>query len=311
MRAVVYTAFGGPDVLHTIEIPTPEAGPGRIVVRVEAAGVNPIDAKLRSGMRASQTIDKPRRIGMDGAGIVVDVGPDVDGFRVGDPVVFARTFGAYAEFVAVKADAATLRPANVSAAAAAGIGIPFATAYQSLRSLDVRSDDVLLIHGGSGAVGQAAIQFATLWGAEVIATASPARAETVAELGATPVSYADDVVAAVRATGLVPTVVLDAAGADAALAASLELVPDRSRIATIVRGADAAGLGIRAFSGGSPEPLTAQQEAWRVEALPVTVNLLAAGAARIEEGPAFSMADAGDAHRAVMAGARGKVTIRP
>lgn len=309
-QKIVYTQFGGPEVLELVDIPTPTPKPGTLLVRVEATGVNPIDVKLRAGMRTSTPITTPRGVGRDGAGIVLALGDDVEGFRVGDAIAFHDTAGTYASEVLVKAINAVPRPPQVSAAAAAGIGIPAGTAYQSLRSLAVGAGDTLLIHAGSGAVGQLAIQYAVLWGATVIATASPRRFERIRELGATPVAYGPGLVDRVReAAPQGVTVALDAAGTDEALESSIELVEDRSRIATIVRGADAAGLGIQAYSGGSPEPMTAQQLAWRAEALPVTVALLATGTFSIELGPTFSLADAADAHRAISDGVDGKITI--
>ena len=151
-----------------------------------------------------------------------------------------------------------------------------------------------------------------LWGATVIATSSERRAERVRALGATPVRYGDGLVDRVREAaphGI--TVAVDAAGTDEALQSSLDLVSDHDRIVTLVRGRDAAGLGIRAFSGGGPTPLTPQQLAWRNEAVPVTIALLAAGKFSVELGPAFPLADAGDAHRLVEGGADGKVTLIP
>jgi NADPH:quinone reductase-like Zn-dependent oxidoreductase len=310
--AIVYTELGGPEVLHEIEVPDTAPGPGEVAIRVEAAGVNPIDAKLRSGKRPSAPIDEPRRVGSDGAGIVTAVGDEVDGLRVGEPVVFGGAHGAYADQVVVRAEHVHPRPARVGAAEGAALGVPVGTAYQTLRSLAVGPGDTLLVHGGSGAVGQAAVQFALLWGATVIATSSPARFERLRALGATPVEYGDGL--AERARAAAPqgiTVAIDAAGTDEALHTSIELVPDHRRIATLVRGRDAAGLGIRAFSGGSPEPLTPQQQGWRAEAVPVTLALLAAGAFSVELGPAFPLADAAEAHRALEAGAAGKITLVP
>lgn len=310
--ATTYSALGGPDVLTRTEIADPLAGDGEVTIRVEAAGVNPIDGKLRSGFRPGAAIDGPRRVGADGAGVITSVGAGVDGFVPGDAVVFFGASGSYATDIAITADLVVPRPPSVSAAEGAGIGIPFGTAYQALRSLGVGAGDTLLIHGGSGSVGQAAVQFAVLWGARVIATTSEGRAESVHALGATPVTYGDGLVERVRE--LAPagvTVILDAAGKDDAIEASLQLLDDRTRIGTIVRGPDAAGWGIRAFSGGSPTPLTAQQNAWRAEAVPVSVALLAAGALTIEVGDTFALADAADAHRALEAGARGKIIVVP
>lgn len=311
-HAVTYSRFGGPEVLTLSEIEVPAPGTGQVRVRVIAAGVNPIDHKLRAGIRPSATISKPRRVGNDGAGVVLEVGADVEGFRVGDEVVVFGASGVYATEIVVTPDKLTPLPAGVSPAVGAALGIPVATAYQSLRSLDVGPADTLLVHGGSGSVGQAAIQFARLRGAAVIATASEARADRVRELGAIPVAYGDGLVDRVRAAapqGV--SVVLDGAGTDEALTTSLDLVEDRSRIATIVRGADAGRLGIQAFSGGSPDPLTPQQVAWRAEAIPVVAALLAAGAFRVELGPELPLADAAEAHRLVAAHTPGKITLLP
>lgn len=310
--AIVYTEFGGPEVLTLTDVEVPPPAPGEVAVRVEAAGVNPIDGKVRSGARPTGEIDEPRRVGSDGAGIVTAVGDDVDGFRPGDAVVIFGAAGVYAGEVVVPVRSVQPRPAAVSAEVGAALGIPVGTAYQALRSIDVGTHDTLLLHGGSGAVGQAAIQFAVRWGATVIATSSEARFDRVRELGAIPVAYGDGLAERIReAAPDGVTVALDAAGTDEAIETSLALVEDRNRIATLVRGRDAAGLGIRAFSGGNPKPLTAQQQAWRAEALPVVLALLADGRFSVELGPSFPLADAADAHRAVEAGADGKVTLIP
>ncbi|MBD7956956.1 NADP-dependent oxidoreductase [Microbacterium sp. Sa4CUA7] len=313
-RAIVYTEFGEPEVLHEVEVPAHEPGPGQVAVRIQTAGVNPIDAKLRAGLRASAppSLDKPRRLGMDAAGIVTAVGDDVDGYRPGDPVVLSGVNGCYADEVVAAVDKVFARPAAVTAAAGAALGIPIGTAYQCVRSLAIGAGDTLLVHGGSGSVGQAVIQFARLAGADVIATSSERRTERVAALGASPVLYGPGLVDRVRAVaGDGITAILDCAGTDEALEASFELLEDRTRIATIVRGPDAERLGIRAFSGGAPWPLTAQQLAWRVEAVPVALALLAAGVFDVELGPTLPLSEAAEAHRLVAQGVDGKITLVP
>lgn len=244
--------------------------------------------------------------------MITAVGARVDGFVVGDPVVLKGVSGAYATDVVVPAANAWIRPPQVTAVAGAALGVPVGTAYQTARSLGVGAGDTLLLHGGSGAVGQAIIQYAVLWGANVLATASPARFDRVRALGAIPIAYGPGLADRVRAAapGGV-NVAIDAAGTDEALQTSVELVADKARIATLVRGRDAAGYGIRAFSGGSPEPLTDQQNAWRTEAIPVTLALLATGSFSVEPGPTFPLADAAEAHRTGQAGARGKIVLLP
>lgn len=312
-RAIVYTEFGSPAVLHLMEVPDPVPVRGEALVRIEAAGANPIDAKLRSGKRPSAPITEPRPVGFDGAGVIEVLGEGVDGFEVGDRVAIRDTLGTYASALAVEADKLVKLPDAVTAAEGAAIGIPAGTAYQSLRSLAVTADDVLLVHAGSGAVGQAAVQFAVAWGATVIATASPARHDQLRELGAIPVAYGDGLLDRVRAAAPSPvTVALDCAGTDEAIETSVALVADRDRIATIVRGPDAADFGIRAFSGGSPEPLTPQELEWRAEALQKTVDLLAAGDFTIELGPELPLAEAARAHELMeTGGATGKIILVP
>lgn len=145
----------------------------------------------------------------------------------------------------------------------------------------------------------------------MIATASPERFDRVHDLGAEPVAYGEGLAYRVRAAapeGI--SVALDAAGTDEAIRTSLALAP-AERIATLVRGRDAAGFGIRAFGGGAPHPLTPQQLTWRAEALPVALSLLASGAFSAERGPSFALGDAAAAHRAVEQGAAGKVILIP
>lgn len=312
-RAIVYTEIGTPDVLQLVEIPDPVAGPGEVVVRIEAAGVNPLDAKLRRGARPSPPITQPRRVGFDGAGVIESLGDGVTEFAGGDRVAIGGTVGTYATLLAVKVENLDLLPDAVTAAEGAGLSIPVGTAYQCLRSLEVGEGDVLLVHAGSGAVGQATIQFAVAWGATVVATGSPTRHEQLRELGAIPVAYGDGLAGRVRAAvDRDITVALDCIGTDEAIETSLELVKDRNRIATIVRGPDAASFGIRAFSGGAPEPLTAQEQAWRAEGVGVAVELIAAGDFQVELGPELPLSEAAQAHELVEAhAAGGKITLVP
>ena len=312
-RAIVHTELGSPDVLRLVEVPDPVAGPGEVVVRIEAAGVNPIDVKQRSGKRPLPPITEPRHVGFDGAGTITAIGEGVSGFSVGERVAIGDTRGTYATALAVPVHNITRLLDGVTSAEGAALAIPVGTAYQSLRSLGVRKGDTLLIHAGSGAVGQAAIQFAVLWGATVIATASPARHEQLRALGAIPVAYGDGLTDRVReAAPQGVTVALDGAGTDEAIQTSLELVADRARIATIVRGPDAASFGIQAYSGGSPDPLTEEQLAWRREAVGVVINLIEAGDFQVELGPELPLAEAARAHELIeQHAATGKIILIP
>jgi len=184
-HAIVYRTNGGPEVLEYVEIEDATPGEGQIVVAVRAAGVNPIDSKLRSGMRPAPTDGSFRRIGSDAAGVVTAVGDSVEGYAVGDEVIVVGAIGAYSTEISAKAGPKTFpKPAGLDWARAAALGIPTGTAYQAVASLGVAEGDTLLLHGGAGAVGQAAIQFAVRAGATVIATASPRSRDAVRSAGA-------------------------------------------------------------------------------------------------------------------------------
>ncbi|MDR2997594.1 MAG: NADP-dependent oxidoreductase [Microbacterium sp.] len=312
-RAIVFSEIGSPDVLRLVEVPDPVPGEGEVVVRIEAAGVNPIDTKQRGGVRPLPPLTEPRHVGFDGAGTITQIGPGVSGFAVGDRVAIRDTLGTYATLLAVPVAHLAHLLDGVTAAEGAALAIPVGTAYQALRSLRVAKGETLLVHAGSGAVGQAAIQYAVLWGATVIATASPARHDRLRELGAIPIAYGEGLEERVReAAPQGVDVVLDCAGTDEAIQASLALVADRDRIATIVRGPDAASFGIHAYSGGSPEPLTEEQLSWRAEALPLTINLIVAGEFSVELGPELPLAEAARAHELVEAHAvQGKIVLIP
>lgn len=313
-RFVQYTAIGGPEVLEVAEGPVPEPGDGQVVVEVKAVGVNPIDVKLRSGKRPSSPITTPRVTGSDAAGVVAALGTGVEGWAVGDEVIVTDAKGSYATHALVPASGLTAKPAAVSWAQAAGLGIPAATAYQALRSLGVGEGMTVLVHAASGAVGQAAVQFARTLGARVIGTASPANHDRVRQLGAIPVEYGPGLVERVRA--IAPEGVdrvLDGAGTDEAIEASLELVADPQHVGTIVRGADAAGWGIQAWSGGNPVPLSDEQKAWRADGIRVAAELAAEGRFDVEIARTLPLEQAAEAQRMLEDGTapRGKLVLLP
>jgi len=313
-RFVQYTAIGGPEVLEVAEGPVPRAGEGQVVVEVKAAGVNPIDAKLRSGKRPSSPITSPRVTGADAAGVVIEVGPGVASWSVGDEVVVTDAKGSYATHAVVPASGLTRKPAALSWAQAAGLGIPAGTAYQALRSLGVGEGMTVLVHAASGSVGQAAVQFARDMGARVIGTTSPSNHERLRQLGAIPVTYGEGLVERVReiSPGGVDRV-LDGAGTDEAIEASLELVSDPQHVGTIVRGADAPGWGIQAWAGGSPVPLTAEQQAWRAEGVRLAAERAARGEFDVEIGRTLPLEQAAAAQRMLEEGTapRGKLVLLP
>ena len=321
MQTVIqYTRFGGPEVLEVAERPDPVPGEGKVLLAVRAAGVNPIDWKLRQGIRPSAAIEEPRRLGSDASGVITALGDGAaaQGWSVGDEVALFGGAGAYASEMVASVGKLVRKPSHVSFEDAAAIGVPASTAYQVLVSLGPQAGDVLLIHGASGAVGQAAIQFARERGITVIGTASKRNLDRVSELGAIALEYGDGLAERVRAVtpdrpqGHAVDYVLDMAGTDAALQASFDLVSDRSHIGTIVVGGKAAELGIRAWSGGNPVPLTAEENELRAEGFRHALDGLADGRFQVEIGAVLPLKDAAEAHRLGQSGSvRGKIILVP
>lgn len=191
MKAVVMTAAGGPEVLQLQEIPAPVIQKDtEILVRLRAAGVNPIDTKLRQ--RGTFYPDKtPAVLGCDGAGTVEAVGAGVEQFRPGDEVYFCNgglggPAGNYAEYAVVDARFAAKKPASLSFAEAAAAPLVLITAWESLYDrARLQAGQKVLVHAGAGGVGHVAIQLAKLQGAEVCTTVgSEEKAEFVRKLGA-------------------------------------------------------------------------------------------------------------------------------
>ena len=251
-------AFGLADEDSTaamLDVPTPEAGPGEVRIRVRASSVNGWDVFVMSGSaRAMMEHRYPVIGGKDYAGVIDSVGEGVTGFAAGDEVAgivpggaFLST-GSYAEQVVVPAEGFIVKkPESLSFEQAASIGLAALTALVSVDAAEVSDGDVVLIVGAAGGVGSYAVQLAAQRGATVVATARPEDEEWIRGLGAAEViDYSGDVAAAVRSAhpdgvdGLIVAVQL---GAD--FAATAGLVKDGGRIASTVGGADAEGVAER------------------------------------------------------------------
>jgi NADPH2:quinone reductase len=173
MKAIRVQRFGGPEVLELAEVPDPSPGPGQAVVRIHAAGVNPVDTYIRSAAHGYAGGPLPYTPGVDGAGVVEAVGEGVDDLRHGDRVYLAASLsGTYAE-LALCARATVYRlPEAVTFAQGAAVGVPYATAYRALfHRAALQPGESVLVHGASGGVGTAAVQLARAAGARVIGTA--------------------------------------------------------------------------------------------------------------------------------------------
>ena len=190
MRAVVMHEFGGPEVLRVEEVPTPEPIPTEVQVRVQAAGINPVDFKTRQGKGMAAVLgEPPLRVGWDVAGVVTAVGGGVTRFEVGDEVFgmpwFPRQAGAYAEYVTAPSRHFAGRPHALSAIEAGALPLAGLTAWQIVvDTIRLQDGDDLLIHGAAGGVGHLAVQIAKARGATVVATARDEQAEWLRGLGA-------------------------------------------------------------------------------------------------------------------------------
>jgi NADPH:quinone reductase-like Zn-dependent oxidoreductase len=186
MKAVRIHEFGGPEVLRVEDQPRPEPAPGEVLVRVEAASVNPVDYKMRNGGYVPQSA-LPLTLGRDVAGVVESAPDEASGFKAGDAVyaMLARDRGGYVEYVAVKAADCALKPERLDFIQAAAVPLAALTAWQGLFDHGcLNSGQRVLIHGASGGVGHFAVQFAKARGATVFATCSQDDAAFVRGLGA-------------------------------------------------------------------------------------------------------------------------------
>lgn len=190
MKAIRVHEFGPPSVMRLEEVPDPEPGPGEVLVEMRAAGVNPVDTYVRSGTYAKLP-PLPFVPGNDAAGVVRAVGGEVAGLTPGEPVYITGTAagpvtGAYAELACCRVDQVKALPQGISFSQGAAVGVPYATAYLALFvRAHALAGETVLVHGGSGGVGTAAVQLARAAGLTVIGTAGTERgSKLVTEQGA-------------------------------------------------------------------------------------------------------------------------------
>src|SRR5438045_2930031 len=253
MKAIVVHEYGGPEVLKYEDVPRPEPKDNEILVRVIAAGVNPVDGMIRSGMFAKhEKAAFPMVPGADIAGIVEKTGSKVTKFKPGDPVyayLSLKNGGGYAEYTIATETELSPKPKSLTFVEAAGVPLAALTAWQALiDAAKLSAGQTVLIHGGSGGVGSFGIQIAKARGAKVFATASTPNQELLKQLGAdVAIDYTkqkfEDVAKDVD-------VVMDSVGKDT-LARSYGVVKKGGFIATLVSRLDQAELDKRGIRGAS------------------------------------------------------------
>ncbi|WP_242908507.1 NADP-dependent oxidoreductase [Actinomadura terrae] len=281
MKKVIYAEFGGPDVLQLLDAEEPHAGPGEVRVAVRAAGVNPVDWRLREGqVLGAHPVTLPAGVGLDAAGVVDEVGDGVEGVAVGDHV-FGEGTDTYAEFSVLNAWAQM--PTGLTFEEAAGYPSVMETALRVLREVGVQPGQTLLVSGAAGGVGSAVLQIARERGITVIGTASPANQEYVRGLGAVATTYGAGWVERVRGLGKADAA-LDLAGAGV-ISELVELTGDPRKVVSIAD-LDAPKLGVR-FSN---------QAGSIRDALAETVRLISGGKLHIPVQKSYTLPEAAAAH---------------
>ncbi|MBZ6230408.1 NADP-dependent oxidoreductase [Streptomyces olivaceus] len=297
MRKVSFAEFGGPDVLHLVDAEEPHPGPGQIRVAVRAAGVNPVDWRIREGqVLGAHPVELPAGVGLDAAGVVDEKGAGVEGVEIGDRV-FGEGSSTYAEFAVLGAWARM--PEGLTFEEAAGYPSVVETALRVLREVGVRPGQTLLVSGASGGVGSAVLQIARERGIKVIGTAGAANQDYLRGLGALATTYGEGWVERVRRLGPVDAA-LDLAGSGV-IRELVGLTGDRDRVLTIAD-LGAPGLGVR-FSGVAGSVPDALAEA---------ADLISRGRLHIPVEQTYPLADAAAAHADSRTGhARGRRVIVP
>lgn len=324
MKAIRIHTFGEPEVMQLEEVPDPRPGPGQIVVRVHAAGVNPVETYVRSGIYPKPPT--PFTPGNDGAGVVEAVGPEVNQVTVGDRVYIAGSIsGTYAEKSLCLATRVHLLPPQASYAQGAAINIPYGTAYHGLiQRARALPGDSILVHGASGGVGIAGVQLACAAGMTIIGTASTDRGrKLVLEQGAHYVldhsvpGYMDEILPLTSGRGV--DVILEML-ANVNLGNDLNVLARGGRVAAIgnrgpgnqgtatinpraIMNREAAILGVSL--GGASEAEVVSMHA-------ALVAGLANGSLRPVIGQEFPLAEAAKAHHAAIESrAYGKIVLLP
>ncbi|WP_329127039.1 NADP-dependent oxidoreductase [Streptomyces sp. NBC_01465] len=281
MKKVSFAEFGGPDVLQLVDADEPHAGAGRIRIAVRAAGVNPVDWRIREGqVLGAHPIELPSGVGLDAAGVVDEVGEGVVGVEVGDRV-FGEGASTYAEFAVLSAWARM--PEGLTFEEAAGYPSVVETALRVIHEVGVRPGQTLLVSGASGGVGSAVLQIARDRGITVIGTAGAANQEYLRSLGALATTYDEGWGERVQRLGDVDAA-LDLAGSGV-IRELVELTGSPQKVVSIAD-LGAPEFGVR-FSGAAGSVSAALTEA---------VDLITRGRLHIPVEKSYSLAEAAAAH---------------
>ncbi|MEU7863506.1 NADP-dependent oxidoreductase [Nonomuraea sp. NPDC049141] len=305
-KAVRFQQYGGIEVLRVVEVDRPVPGPGQVLVRVEAAAINPGEAMIRTGaLHDRWPATFPSGQGSDLAGVVAEVGAGVDGFTSGDEVIgFTHNRASHAEFVVVEAADLTRRPADVPWEQAGSLFVSGTTAYAAVRAVAAGPGDTVVISGAAGGVGSIAVQLARDTGATVIGLASEANHQWLADHGAIPVAYGEGVADRIRtaAGGRKVDAFIDAFGADyVEIALDLGVAPER--IDTIINFQAVEKYGVKAEGN---------MAAASAAVLAELAALISAGRLEIPIAGTYGLDEVQDAYRELeKRHTRGKIVLKP
>ena len=306
-KAVRFDGYGDIDVLQVLDIDRPVPATGEVLVEVKAAGINPGEGKIRAGaLRDVFPTTFPSGQGSDFAGIVAEVGPDVQTFAVGDEVLgFSEKRSSHAEFVAVPAQQVVAKPQQLSWEVAGGLFVAGTTAFAAVRAVELKPGDVVAVSAAAGGVGTIAVQLARRAGATVLGIAGPSNDDWLTDHGVTPVNHGDGLADRLRAASPSGTVdaFVDLYGGGYVALAIKELGITPERVNTIADFAAVPEFGVQAAGNA---------DAANADVLGELADLAATGELEVPIAGVFALDDVRDAFRELDHGhTRGKLVLRP
>lgn len=302
MKAVRFDKYGGIDVLRLDDVPTPAPAAGEVVVKVQAAAINPGEAKIREGLLHSMwPATFPSGEGSDFAGTVASVGAGVSQFKVGDQVLgFTDKRASHAEYVVAEPQNITRKPEKVPWDVAASLSIAGCTAYACVRAVSLKAGDSVAVSGAAGGVGSVAVQLAKRAGAKVIGIASLGKHDWLVTHGAEPVVYGDGLAEALQKYRL--DAFIDTHGGGYVKLAT-ELGIPRDRINTIIDFPAAKEYGVKAEGGQAAKIATVLAE---------LAGLVASGELDVPVSATFPLSQVREAYKQLEQGHTfGKIVLVP
>jgi NADPH:quinone reductase-like Zn-dependent oxidoreductase len=306
-KAVQFDSYGGIDVLEVRDVPKPVPATGEVLVEVKAAAINPGEAMIRRGaLHDRWPATFPSGQGSDLAGVVAEVGDDVDAFAVGDEVLgFTDNRASQAQFVVVPAGHLTAKPQELSWDVAGSLYVAGTTAYAAVRAVALKPGDAVAIAGAAGGVGTIAVQLAKRAGATVLGIAGPSNDDWLTEHGAIPVNYGDGL--ANRLRGAAPDgqvdAFLDFFGGGYVELAVTELGVDPQRVDTIIDFPAIERFGVKGEGNADAADATVLAE---------LADLIVAGELEVPVAEEFPLDQVQEAFRRLeQRHTRGKIVLRP